>query len=530
MNRKVNQATDQANSIIEFYNIIDRYKRYENIFYRGQNAKYASITSSVSRETFSPYEHNIYHDTINIKPNEFEKLKFPIERLAKLQHYGFPTRLIDVTIDPLVALYFAVQDTEIVDDALIFVYIQNSEDLHSKHIRLLSLLATLKEYKMEIIQREYQTIYNEEISTTEILQFAPETVFINYTKGLEQSNTRLLKQRGTFAICGNKIENENIKPELVPLDHVHPVTTIKIPYEFKVVVKQELEKIGINQNCIYPELESVSRYIRGKYSNMNSEKFSIEGAYEIVDETSTFLGPAKRVSLNIVLKQSLQHEHIKRIAIHTFEKYKSKYNVIYMYIAKDKRNCDKANWILSAQWISNRLDTLFRPGTIGKPDGDGYYWNINDSYSIIDELYHAANNTDFGHFFPTIPLNPNPLIVDFNLDIVPTLDGKISANGTTNLYDKAKISLRIYDSFKKRILIDETTVEDGNFSFKTLAGRMEPLKPGTYTVEIFVAIPSTQHEEFNNKAGIEYENLDGSYIVREGLLGPTIVYEHDFII
>ncbi|MGG0075833.1 FRG domain-containing protein [Bacillus wiedmannii] len=123
MNRIVNRATDQANSIIEFYNIIDRYKRYENIFYRGQDAKYESITSSVSRGTFLPYEHNIYHDTINIKPTEFDALKYPIEHLAKLQHYGFPTRLIDVTIDPLVALYFAVQDTETVDDALIFVYI-----------------------------------------------------------------------------------------------------------------------------------------------------------------------------------------------------------------------------------------------------------------------------------------------------------------------------------------------------------------------------------------------------------------------
>ncbi|MBE7127821.1 hypothetical protein FT639_19275 [Bacillus mycoides] len=78
--------------------------------------------------------------------------------------------------------------------------------------------------------------------------------------------------------------------------------------------------------------------------------------------------------------------------------------------------------------------------------------------------------------------------------------------------------------------MDETIVEGATFCFKSLAEKMKPLKPGTYTVEIFVALPSTQHEEFRNKAGIEYENLGGSYIVREGLLGPTIVYEQDFTI
>ncbi|KIV73146.1 hypothetical protein SZ39_2274 [Bacillus mycoides] len=530
MNRIVNRATDQANSIIEFYNIIDRYKRYENIFYRGQDAKYESITSSVSRGTFLPYEHNIYHDTINIKPTEFDALKYPIEHLAKLQHYGFPTRLIDVTIDPLVALYFAVQDTETVDDALIFVYIQNSEELHSKHIRLLSLLATLKEYAIEIIQREYQTVYNDNISTIEILQLAPKTVFINYTKGLEQSNTRLLNQSGTFAICGNKTTNEEIQPELVPLDPVHPITTIKIPYEFKATIKHELEQYGINQTLIYPELESVSRYIRGKYSDMYSAEFSIEDAYDIFEEADVSTGFAKRVSLKLILKNPIPLEQIKRVAIKVFEEYKLKNDVITMFIAKSKADCERINWVLKAQWISNTLNKDFRPLPIGELDIDGYYWNVESSYCITAEFYQEIDKTDFGNFIPTIPFSPSPLIVDFNLDIVTTLDGKINASGTTNLYDKAKVSLRIYNPFEERIFIDETIVEDGTFIFKSLAEQIKPLKAGTYTVELFVALPSTQHEEFRNKAGIEYENLGGPCIVREGLLGPTIVYEQKFSI
>ncbi|MGG0075832.1 hypothetical protein ABEX67_06705 [Bacillus wiedmannii] len=263
---------------------------------------------------------------------------------------------------------------------------------------------------------------------------------------------------------------------------------------------------------------------------MHSAEISIEDAYAIFEEADASTGFAKRISLKLILKKPLSLVQIKKVAIKVFEEYKLKNDVITIFIAKSKEDCERINWVLRAQWISNTLNKDFRPLPIGELDTDGYYWNIENSYCITAEFYQEIDKTDFGKFIPTIPFSPNPLIVDFNLDIVTTLDGKITASGTTNLYDKAKVSLRIYNSFEERIFIDETIVEDGTFIFKSLAEQIKPLKTGTYTVELFVALPSTQHEEFRNKAGIEYENLSGPCIVREGLLGPTIVYEQKFSI
>ena len=45
-------------------------------------------------------------------PSVFPEEKYPIFRLAKLQHYGIPTRLMDVTSNALVALYFACQEND----------------------------------------------------------------------------------------------------------------------------------------------------------------------------------------------------------------------------------------------------------------------------------------------------------------------------------------------------------------------------------------------------------------------------------
>lgn len=40
-------------------------------------------------------------------PESFEKCKSHLEKLVEMQHYGLPTRLLDMTRNPLVALYFA---------------------------------------------------------------------------------------------------------------------------------------------------------------------------------------------------------------------------------------------------------------------------------------------------------------------------------------------------------------------------------------------------------------------------------------
>ncbi|WP_174351737.1 FRG domain-containing protein [Paenibacillus sp. JMULE4] len=92
----------QANSIAQFFEILKRYKNYSEIFYRGQSSQYESITSSITRDSgYLANEHIIYSESIGMKEDEFQLLKSPFERLSKLQHYGIPTRLIDVTLEGL---------------------------------------------------------------------------------------------------------------------------------------------------------------------------------------------------------------------------------------------------------------------------------------------------------------------------------------------------------------------------------------------------------------------------------------------
>ncbi len=97
-----------VNSVAEFVAKLAQLDRGigTETFYRGHADKDWELTPSILRTEYGPEkEHLLFRDMVAHEPQSFSECRSALDHLVQMQHYGLPTRLLDVTMNPLVALY-----------------------------------------------------------------------------------------------------------------------------------------------------------------------------------------------------------------------------------------------------------------------------------------------------------------------------------------------------------------------------------------------------------------------------------------
>jgi len=120
-------------------------------FYRGHANKDWSLLPSIFRTPNGvEKEHLLFRDMVAHEPQSFSECKSALDYLVQMQHYGLPTRLLDMTMNPLVALYFACQSVGDVNAGI-------SAGMHIAGERALECIVT--DYRTQCItQRESNLI------------------------------------------------------------------------------------------------------------------------------------------------------------------------------------------------------------------------------------------------------------------------------------------------------------------------------------------------------------------------------------
>ncbi len=102
----------EKNDLVEDINKRMPYGNKFRLFFRGENLNNNELIPSIYRRGRVINEHKIYNEAICQSPNSFLDCNTIFDKLVKMQHYGVPTRLMDITENPMVSLYFASDNFE----------------------------------------------------------------------------------------------------------------------------------------------------------------------------------------------------------------------------------------------------------------------------------------------------------------------------------------------------------------------------------------------------------------------------------
>ena len=224
-------------------------------FFRGHGDEGWQMLPSIYRaKHLIENEDKIIKDALTYCPDDFLPSDTLFEKLVKLQHYGYSTRLLDLTANALVALYFAAwnEQHQDKDGELIILDIPNEEIKYgdSDTVAILSAISLqdkitsiqkcitvanqARNVKEKVYERRYiyfmETANNEEMEDIE--RFREELDF----KNLEEYKDCLKKQEGKEAF----LEFFNKQPEIISL--LHDIQTDKPSFR-PVIETSDLQRV-----------------------------------------------------------------------------------------------------------------------------------------------------------------------------------------------------------------------------------------------------------------------------------------------
>ncbi|MDQ9091260.1 FRG domain-containing protein [Pseudoalteromonas haloplanktis] len=167
--------------------------------------------------------------------------------LFLMQHYGVPTRLLDWSESPLVALYFAVENFKHHEDQDAALWFLFPTDLNRN--------AGIKHRKEEDYIPAFEDIELETYSIAS-LKNNPNTELLPVATIATRNNARIQAQHGVFTIH----HLEDIPIEDIG-NHEHAIKII-IPSDSKENIKKQLELLGYTKFQLFPELASIGDIIK----------------------------------------------------------------------------------------------------------------------------------------------------------------------------------------------------------------------------------------------------------------------------
>ena len=266
------------------------------IYYRGEGTSKWELRPSVMRlqkpGKFSlvSEESNMLLDLMSRRPEDFANVTSALDQCVLAQHYGLKTRLLDVTRNPLVALFSACESQEFpghlhvfaVPKELIKPFTSNTISIVANFCKLsradqnLLLGWSFEDIQEREFIQEYQSVYSKALNRLYHLirqekpnfkkLINPRDFFRVFVVEPQQSFERIRAQSGAFLISAfhERFERHKVLEFNLGIPIYHHFM-IEVPKESKQGIIDELRLLNVTRETLYPGLDESANAITNRY-------------------------------------------------------------------------------------------------------------------------------------------------------------------------------------------------------------------------------------------------------------------------
>ena len=261
------------------------------LYFRGEQRCGRKLTPSVFREGFTDVEDKLLNDLISQRPEEMGSARTALEQLQMAQHYGHKTRLLDITKNPLVALYFACEASAEHDkeDGCLHIFAVPAPLVKAFNSDTISVLANFVKLptqdKRWLLSREglhpqrpfsarnnysglmtrlYERIREEKPNFSERIEM--KDLYGVFVVEPQQNDERIRAQHSAFLLSAVREEfdyqgAEEWNSAVHPYEHY----CLRVESKRKGSILNDLRLMGLSRQSLFPGLESSAKEVMRRY-------------------------------------------------------------------------------------------------------------------------------------------------------------------------------------------------------------------------------------------------------------------------
>jgi hypothetical protein len=245
------------------------YRGHSNESYEAQPSIFRTIENGESTGTYAQQEDTLFKSMLVQCPQDFLNFSSTLEYLVKMQHYGLPTRLLDLTTNPLVALYFASSSHygQGGKNGEVLVYEVPDHEIKFFNSDTVAVISNLAKMPRKFEYQKDKSRFLHEIQAEK--PYFKDGINEKHLSSIQcvrakLDNRRITQQSGAFFIFGM---GKNITdPAEIPYSYIckreNTPVTIGITQAGKKTILPELAELSISGASLFPEIDNVARYLK----------------------------------------------------------------------------------------------------------------------------------------------------------------------------------------------------------------------------------------------------------------------------